>query len=86
MALSDTLSEFAGTGPARRNRVSILLDRLKEEGSDDYTILLDALSNSEEYSSFKLTQGLRREYGHDIVKDSSVSEYRRARNAQVTGL
>ena len=85
MALSDSLSELAGTGPATRNRVVILLDRLKEEGSDDYSILVDALDNRG-IRSATLTKALRKEYGHDIVKDSSVTEYRRSRNAQVTGL
>lgn len=85
MALSDTLSELAGTGPATRNRVSILLDKLKADGSDDYSILVDALDNKS-LRSATLTKALRKEYGHDIVKDSSVTEYRRVRNIQVTGL
>ena len=85
MALSDSLAELAGTGPATKNRVTILLDRLKEEGSDDFTILLDALGNPS-LRSATLTKALRKEYGHDIVKDSSVTEYRRSRNSQVTGL
>lgn len=84
MALSDTLNELAGSGPATRNRVNLLLDKLKEEGSDDYTILLAALDGGVRASV--LTKALRKEYGHDIVKDSSVAEYRRSRNSQVTGL
>lgn len=85
MALSDTLSELAGTGPARRNRVNILLDKLKEEGSDDYSILLDVLGNRQ-VSASTLTKALRKEYGHEVVKDSSVTEYRRHNNVSVTGL
>lgn len=84
MALSDTLSELSGTGPAPRNRVNILLDKLKAEGSDDYTILVDALDSGVRASV--LTKALRKEYGHDVVKDSSVAEYMRHRNVQVTGL
>ena len=85
MALLDTLSELAGTGPATRNRVSILLDQLKSDESNDYTILLDALANRA-YSSAKLTKALRTEYGHDVVKDNSVAEYRRTHTMQLTGL
>lgn len=85
MALLDTLNDLAGTGPATRNRVSILLDRLKEDGSDDYTILLDALGNTS-LSSAKITQALRKEYGHDVVKDNTVVEYRRTRRSELTGL
>lgn len=77
MALSDTLADLAGTGPATRNRVSILLDTLKDGGSDDYSILVEALDNRT-YSSAKLTKALRTEYGHDVVKDNSVAEYRRS--------
>lgn len=76
MALSDTLSELAGTGPAPRNRVLGLLDTLQAEKHDDYSILVDALDNKN-ISSAKLTKALRKEYGHDIVKDNSVAEYRR---------
>lgn len=85
MALSDTLSELAGTGPARRNRVLSLLDNLKTEQSDDYTILLDALNNRA-VSASTLTKALRKEYGHEVVKDSSVTEYRRSHNIGLTGL
>ena len=85
MALSDTLSDLAGTGPARQNRVITLLDKLKEEQSDDYTILLDALGNRL-VPAATLTKALRKEYGHDIVKDSSVTEYRRSHNVSVSGL
>ena len=85
MALSDSLAELAGTGPATRNRVTILLDRLQEEGSDDYSILRDALGNRN-LSSAKITQALRKEYGHDVVKDNSVDAWRRTTNANVTGL
>lgn len=85
MALSDTLSELAGTGPARRNRVLSLLDNLKTEQSDDYTILLDALNNTA-VSASVLTKALRKEYGHEVVKDSSVTEYRRSHNSEVNGL
>ena len=85
MALSDTLSDLAGTGPARQNRVITLLDKLKEEQSDDYTILLDALGNAG-LRSATLTVALRKEYGHEVVKDSSVVEYRRSRRSEVTGL
>jgi len=85
MALASTLSALAGTGPATRNRVSILLDKLKSEGSDDYSILVDALDNPAVRSSV-LTKALRKEYGHDVVKDSSIGDYRRSRTLNVNGL
>jgi hypothetical protein len=85
MALASTLNELAGTGPARQNRVATLLDKLKEDKSDDYTILLDALGNRH-VTAATLTRALRKEYGHDIVKDSSVTEYRRSHSSEINGL
>lgn len=80
MALADKLQAHAGTGPATANRVKLLLDHL--EDTPDHQVLLDAL-----YSPMRnvaLTKALRAEYGHDVVTDTSVGEYRRSR--EVTGL
>ena len=83
MALSDTLSELAGTGPATRNRVEILLDKLA--GGDDFPVLSSALRNKG-LSAAALTKALRKEYGSDVVKDNSVAEWRRRNSTELTGL
>lgn len=85
MALAQTLSELAGTGPAPRSRVSILLDRLHAENLTDYETLLKALANKA-ISGATLTKALRAEYGQGIVTDSSVGDFRRTHTAELTGL
>lgn len=85
MALSDTLSDITGNSVARKNRVDILLEQW--EGTEDGETLLAALRD-ENISSAALTKALRSETKtHSVVKDNSVSEWRR-RNAslEVTGL
>lgn len=80
MALADTLQAHAGSGPASANRVKLLLSRI--EGTPDHQVLLDALGSGMRH--IELTKALRAEYGHDVVTDTSVGEYRR--NSQVNGL
>jgi hypothetical protein len=85
MALADVLNELAGTGPASRNRVEILLDKLKAEKPEDYKTLTFAL-RSRNLSAAQLTKALRKEFGTEAVKDNSVSEWRRRNTAELTGL
>lgn len=80
MALADKLQAHAGTGPASANRVKLLLSRI--EGTPDHQVLVDALNSP--IRNVALTKALRAEYGHDVVTDTSVGEYRRSR--QVNGL
>jgi hypothetical protein len=85
MALSDTLSAITGNSVAPKNRVDILLE--KWEGTEDGKTLLAALHN-ENISSAALTKALRAEcHSRDVVKDSSVAEWRRRNSAtEVDGL
>jgi nitrogen regulatory protein PII-like uncharacterized protein len=76
MALSDTVSELRGTGIATQNRVKLLLNRLAEENSEDRETLVKLLRDGSVTSVF-ITKVLRKEYGHDVVKDLSVASYRR---------
>jgi hypothetical protein len=83
MALQDTLTQITSTAPATKNRVDLLLDRLA--GSADLPVLSAALRNKQ-IRGADLTKALRREYGADVVKDDSVSEWRRKNPAEVNGL
>ena len=85
MALSDTLSEITGNSVAIKNRVDILLE--KWAGTEDGETLLAALHNPD-ISSAALTKALRRETkAHDVVKESSVADWRRKNApAELTGL
>lgn len=83
MSLSDTLTELAGTGPATRSRIDTLLDKLT--GTPDFEVLSNALRNKA-VSAATLTKALRKEYGRDAVKDSTVAEWRRRNLSEVTGL
>ena len=85
MALVDALNELAGTGPAQRNRVAILLDRLDSENPGDAAALREALRNKTVRHA-AITAALKSEYGHRIVTDTSVREYRINMDRQVTGL
>ncbi|WP_346927344.1 hypothetical protein [uncultured Arthrobacter sp.] len=76
MALADSVTHFAGKAPATKNRVDLLIDRLGAEKSPDLPILLSALRDGSLRPS-ALTNALRKEYGHDAVKDTSVSLWRR---------
>ena len=81
MALADSLQAHIGNSPAPANRVKILLDRL--EGTPDHKVLVDALNS--QIRNIALTRALRAEYGHDVVTETSVGEYRRS-TRQVNGL
>ena len=83
MSLSATLSEFAGTGPAHRNRVETLLEKVA--GTEDHPVLAAALRNRS-ISSAQLTKALRKEYGQDVVKDGSIAEWRRRNSVELNGL
>lgn len=83
MSLSDTLTELAGSGPATFNRIDALLDKLA--GTPDFVVLSNALRNRA-ISAATLTKALRKEYGKDAVKESTVAEWRRRNLSEVTGL
>lgn len=83
MALSDTISQFAGRAPAQKNRVDILLDRL--EGTADGDTLKAALRDKS-IRHATLASALRSEYGKDAATDHSVGEWRRRNLADVDGL
>lgn len=79
MALRD---RFTKTAP-RANRVDALLEELKD--SEDLEVLQHAL-RSKSVSYIGLTKAIRAEYGHDVVEDNSVAEWRQAHLAEITGL
>lgn len=82
MALADNLALHHTKGPAKANRVQMLLSRL--EGTPDHGVLMDALRS--EMRNVAITKALRTEYGNDVVTDTSVREYRLRMNREVTGL
>ena len=83
MALSDTLTHFAGKAPAPKNRIDILLDKLAE--TPDGQTLAFALRDPNVRQS-TLTNALRKEYGEGAVTDHSVGEWRRKNIREVDGL
>jgi len=85
MALSDTLSELAGKAPATKNRIDILLDKLQVEAPEDFKTLTFALRDKN-LAHHVVTKAIRKEYGHDTVKDDSVGEWRRKTQREVDGL
>lgn len=82
MALLATLNEITAKAPAVKNRVDILRDVLT---GDDAETLDKALHNAG-ISSASLTKALRKEYGHDSVKEYSVARWRSANLVELTGL
>lgn len=82
MALSDTLVSITSKAPAVKNRVDILLNSIE---LDDLRTLETALNNPL-IRAVDLTRALRKEYGNDAVKDSSVSEWRKKNITDVNGL
>lgn len=82
MALADNLALHRTKGPAKANRVELLLASL--EGTEDHGVLMDALRS--DMRNVAITKALRTEYGHDAVTDTSVREYRQRFNREVTGL
>jgi hypothetical protein len=85
MSLSETLLDLAGKAPASKNRVELLLGKLKVEAPDDYATLGAALQDLS-LRPVVLTKAIRREYGVDTVTDTSVSHWRRKNLAEVDGL
>jgi hypothetical protein len=87
MALQDTLTELTGKGPAAKNRVELLLDKLAAESPDDFKTLSIALRTpASQLPHHVITKALRKEYGTATVTDYSVGEWRRRHVAEVTGL
>lgn len=82
MSLAKSLEAFTQTAPATKNRVDILLETLTGE---DLGTLTGALHNKLVRGA-DLTKALRKEYGHDVVRDSSVGEWRRKNLSELTGL
>lgn len=74
MALIDSVNELMGSGPAKENRVKLLLKRL--EGTEDQDTLVRLLRDASVTSAF-ITRVLRKEYGDDVVTNLSVASYRR---------
>ena len=86
MSLQDKISELAGKSPATKNRVEILLDKLKVEVPEDYRTLTFALRDKNT-SSADLTKAINSEYGNETVKDGSVAQWRRKDSPpELTGL
>lgn len=85
MALSDSISQFASQSIAPKNRVEMILDDLQAKNSEDQDVLEHALADTR-IPHHVLTKALRREYGKDAVKDSSVADWRRKHLGEVTGL
>lgn len=85
MALSDTLSELADKAPATRNRVDILLDQLQSTAPEDHRTLTFALRDKN-LAHHVITKAIRKEYGHDTVKDDSVGDWRRNAQREINGL
>lgn len=84
MALSDTLTGIVQNSPAARCRVETLLERL--EGTPDHEVLMAALRNKD-IRAVDLTKALRIEYKDStVVRDSSVSDWRRKHLREVDGL
>ena len=79
MSLRDRLTKT----PAKANPVDALLEDLKD--SEDLEVLQQAL-RSKSVSYIGLTRALRREYGHNVVEDNSVAEWRQTHLAEITGL
>lgn len=82
MSLHDTLLDCINLAPAPKNRVEALMDTL--EGEDLETLYVALRQTAVRAAA--LTKALRREYGHDVVKDNSVAEWRRKHLTNVTGL
>jgi hypothetical protein len=86
MALQDTLTHISGKAPATKNRVDLLLDKLRDEKPDDYKTLYAALRDLNVRPA-TLTMSLRVEYkDHDVVTDTSVSHWRSKNLREVNGL
>jgi len=85
MALQDTLASFTSTAPATKNRVDLLLEKLFEANTQDFTTLTLAL-HDKQIRGADLTRALRKEYGKEIVTDTSVDAWRRRNNTEVNGL
>jgi hypothetical protein len=79
MSLKDSLD--AVTAPVSKNRVDLLLDTLEGE---DLATLNSALRNGD-IRPFMLTKALRKEYGHAVVTDHSVGEWRRRNSTELLG-
>lgn len=75
MALSDALNKHTAGSVPKGNRVSLLLDRLLHENTEDHAALLSALTDPN-IRHATITAALREEYGHDVVNSTSVREYR----------
>ena len=85
MALSDTISELTGKSPATKNRVDLLLDKLKVDAPEDYKTLTFALRDKN-LRPVVLTKAIRKEYGIATVTDHSISDWRSKNIAELTGL
>lgn len=85
MALLSTLNDIVDRGPVKKNRMDVLLARLKSDLPGDYATL-DAALRDTSIKHAVLTQALRREYGKDAVTDKSVGEWRAKNLAELTGL
>lgn len=84
MAFVDALNKHNEVTVPRGNRVSVLLDRLAKDNTEDHAALLLALTDPN-IRNITITRALREEYGHDVVKYNSVAEYR-SKFAPVNGL
>jgi hypothetical protein len=85
MALQDSLAELAGKSPARKNRVDLLLEKLKAEAPEDYKTLTFALRDKN-LAHHVITKAIRKEYGIATVTDHSVGDWRSKNLRELTGL
>lgn len=83
MALADAIVAVQLSPSRNINRVELLLKKL--EGTADHKVLMDSLADPY-LPGAALTRAVRAEYGHDVVKDRSIDDWRRSNLRQVNGL
>lgn len=60
---------------APKNRVDLLLDQLEQDEPDEYEALVHALEDTTN-SNASITRTIKRLWGEDVVKETSVRSYR----------
>lgn len=74
-AFAKALNEDNQKAVAPKNRVELLLDRLEQDDPEDYEALINALKDTT-VSNASITRTIKRVWGEDTVKETSVRSYR----------
>ncbi|ASX99273.1 hypothetical protein SEA_MOLIVIA_49 [Arthrobacter phage Molivia] len=72
---SDALNADNARAIAPKNRVELLLDELEQDDPDNYEALIQALKDITN-SNASITRTIKRIWGEDTVKTTSVRDYR----------